>query len=45
MLLEINHLKKVYKDVTTVDIEKITVHEKEKSTAFLDQMVQVRQLR
>ncbi|HEM5234986.1 TPA: ABC transporter ATP-binding protein [Streptococcus suis] len=25
MLLEINHLKKVYKDVTTVDIEKITV--------------------
>ncbi|MGQ7381842.1 ABC transporter ATP-binding protein [Streptococcus suis] len=25
MLLEINHLKKVYKDVTTVDIEKIAV--------------------
>lgn len=29
MLLEINHLKKVYKDVTTVDIEKITVREGE----------------
>ncbi|HEM5086112.1 TPA: ABC transporter ATP-binding protein [Streptococcus suis] len=29
MLLEINHLEKVYKDVTTVDIEKITVREGE----------------
>ncbi|HEL1640177.1 TPA: ATP-binding cassette domain-containing protein [Streptococcus suis] len=29
MLLEINHLNKVYKDVTTVDIEKITVREGE----------------
>lgn len=29
MILEINHLKKVYKDVTTVDIEKITVREGE----------------
>ncbi|MCQ8265591.1 ABC transporter ATP-binding protein [Streptococcus suis] len=29
MLLEINHLKKVYKDVITVDIEKITVREGE----------------
>ncbi|HFU4000066.1 TPA: ABC transporter ATP-binding protein [Streptococcus suis] len=29
MLLEINHLEKVYKDITTVDIEKITVREGE----------------